>query len=81
MIYHMYSYQNEFSSFGVAPMGLSRNSYRGHIFWDMDLWMYPGLLILNPKLAKQMVQYRYDRLKSARTNAFTNGYKGAMFPW
>jgi trehalose/maltose hydrolase-like predicted phosphorylase len=29
-------------------MGLSGLGYNGHVFWDMDLWVYPGILGLNP---------------------------------
>ena len=81
MVYNFYSFVGEQSSHGVPPMGLSANSYRGHVFWDMDLWMFPGLLVLQPDMAKGMIQYRYDRIKAARNNALLNGYKGAMFPW
>jgi protein-glucosylgalactosylhydroxylysine glucosidase len=28
-----------------------------------------------------MVEYRYERLKEAKHNAFAHGYKGAMYPW
>jgi protein-glucosylgalactosylhydroxylysine glucosidase len=28
-----------------------------------------------------MVEYRYQRLEAARRNAFSKGFKGAMFPW
>ena len=28
-----------------------------------------------------MIEYRYERLDAARKNAFSHGYKGAMFPW
>lgn len=81
MVYHFYSFINEFKSYGLSPMGLSGLGYNGHVFWDMDLWMYPAILILNPKLAKSLIEYRFDRLEAARNNAFLNGYKGVMFPW
>jgi trehalose/maltose hydrolase-like predicted phosphorylase len=81
MVYHFYSFINEFKSYGLSPMGLSGLGYNGHVFWDMDLWMYPGILILNPNLAKSLIEYRFDRLEAARNNAFLNGYKGIMFPW
>jgi len=62
-------------------MGLSSTGYKGHVFWDMDLWMLPAILILRPQIAKSMIQYRYDRLNAAKKNALLNGYKGAMYPW
>jgi protein-glucosylgalactosylhydroxylysine glucosidase len=55
MLYHLYSFINEYKSYGISPMGLSGLGYNGHVFWDMDLWMYPAVLALNPKLAKTLV--------------------------
>jgi trehalose/maltose hydrolase-like predicted phosphorylase len=43
-------------------MGLSGLGYNGHVFWDMDLWMYPAILVLNPNLGKTLIEYRYQRL-------------------
>jgi protein-glucosylgalactosylhydroxylysine glucosidase len=81
MLYHLYSFTREGTSFSLSPMGLSGLGYNGHVFWDADLWMFPALLILHPEMAKSMIEYRYERLETARKNAFSHGYKGAMFPW
>ena len=62
-------------------MGLSGLGYNGHAFWDTELWMYPSLLLLQPDIAKSLLEYRYQRLETAKNNAFSHGYKGAMFPW
>ena len=35
----------------VAPAGLSSDNYAGLIFWDAEIWMYPGLLLLHPEIA------------------------------
>jgi trehalose/maltose hydrolase-like predicted phosphorylase len=43
--------------------------------------MYPPLLMLQPEIAKSILEYRFERLDAARQNAFAHGYKGAMFPW
>ena len=81
MLYHLYSFTREGTSYSLSPMGLSGLGYNGHIFWDADLWMFPALLVLHPEMAKSMIEYRYERLDAARKNAFSHGYKGAMFPW
>jgi protein-glucosylgalactosylhydroxylysine glucosidase len=81
MLYHLYSFVREGTALSPSPMGLSGLGYNGHVFWDTELWMYPALLVLQPELAKSMVEYRYQRLEAARRNAFANGFKGAMFPW
>lgn len=81
MLYHLYSFSREGTSLSPSPMGLSGLGYNGHVFWDTELWMFPALLVLQPEMAKSMLEYRYQRLDAARKNAFSKGYKGAMFPW
>ena len=81
MLYHLYSFSREGTALSLSPMGLSGLGYNGHVFWDADLWMFPALLVLHPEIAKSLVEYRYERLEAAKRNAFSHGYKGAMFPW
>ncbi len=81
MIYHLYSFVREGTALSPSPMGLSGLGYNGHVFWDTELWMYPALLVLRPELAKSMIEYRYQRLEAAKRNAFSKGFKGAMYPW
>jgi trehalose/maltose hydrolase-like predicted phosphorylase len=81
MIYHLYSFTREGTALSPSPMGLSGLGYNGHVFWDTELWMYPAVLLLHPEIAKSMVEYRFQRLEAAKRNAFSKGYKGAMYPW
>jgi trehalose/maltose hydrolase-like predicted phosphorylase len=81
MLYHLYSFVREGTALSPSPMGLSGLGYNGHVFWDTELWMFPAVLVLHPELAKSMIEYRYQRLDAARRNAFSKGFKGAMFPW
>lgn len=80
-LYHLYSFAREGTAYSLSPMGLSGLGYNGHVFWDTELWMYPPLLVLQPKIAKSLLEYRFQRLEAARANAFAHGYAGAMFPW
>ncbi len=81
MLYHLYSFSREGTALSPSPMGLSGLGYNGHVFWDTDLWMFPAILALHPEIAKSLIEYRYERLEPARRNAFSHGYRGAMFPW
>jgi kojibiose phosphorylase len=81
-IYHMIicaSSDNGFSSIGART--LSGEGYRGHIFWDSEIFMLPFYLFTFPEVAKNMLLYRYKRLDQARVLAKEAGYKGAKFPW
>ena len=81
MIYHLYSFVRQGSALSISPMGLSGLGYNGHIFWDADTWMFPALLMLQPKLDESLIDYRYNQLETAKKNAFEHGYQGAMYPW
>jgi trehalose/maltose hydrolase-like predicted phosphorylase len=81
MLYHLYSFTREGTSLSPSPMGLSGLGYNGHVFWDTELWMFPSILVLHPEIAKSMMEYRFQRLEAAKRNAFSKGFKGAMFPW
>ena len=81
MIYHLYSFAREGDAYGLSPMGLSGLGYNGHAFWDTEIWMFPALLLLQPRIAASLLEYRFERLAAARRNAYAHGYKGAMFPW
>ena len=70
---------NGFSSIGAKA--LTGESYRGHIFWDTEIFLFPFYLFNFPSVAKNILLYRYKRLDKARENAKSFGYKGAMFPW
>lgn len=80
-LYHLYSFARAETAFSLSPMGLSGLGYNGHVFWDTELWMYPPILMLHPDMAKSLLEYRFERLEAAKQNAFSHGYKGAMFPW
>jgi trehalose/maltose hydrolase-like predicted phosphorylase len=80
-LYHLYSFARAGTAYSLSPMGLSGLGYNGHVFWDTELWMYPPLLVMQPAIAKSLLEYRYQRLEAAKKNAFSHGFKGAMFPW
>ena len=80
-LYHLYSFARAGTAYSLSPMGLSGLGYNGHVFWDTELWMYPPLLMLQPEIAKSLLEYRFERLDAAKQNAYAHGYEGAMFPW
>lgn len=80
-LFNLYSSCREGNGLSIPPMGLSSQDYNGHIFWDTELWMFPPMLLLNPGIARSLMDYRTDRLPAARRKALAYGYRGAMFPW
>jgi len=65
----------------VPARALSGEGYRGHIFWDAEIFVLPFFLYTNPEVARNMLWYRYHTLNAARANAKMRGFRGAMFPW
>ncbi|SCU97577.1 LADA_0H07008g1_1 [Lachancea dasiensis] len=65
----------------VPSSGLSSDSYAGLVFWDADLWILPSLLPFFPDISRHMVNYREKTHEQAKTNAASNGWPGALYPW
>lgn len=81
-IYHLIlmTPQHDFRM-GIGAKGLSGEGYRGHTFWDTEIFILPFWIYNNPEAAKNLLIYRYLTLKGAHKKAEGNGYKGAQFPW
>jgi HAD superfamily hydrolase (TIGR01509 family) len=65
---------------GVPARGLHGEGYRGHVFWD-ELFVLPVLNSRLPSLARELIDYRWRRLGTARDAAKAAGLRGALFPW
>lgn len=81
-MYHMLICGNPWDSRASIPARtLSGEGYRGHIFWDTEIFMLPFFIYTQPEIAKNFLYYRYRTLPAARRNAREAGYKGALFSW
>ena len=69
------------ASDSIAPESLSGDFYKGHIFWDAEIWMFPALLAQHPDYARSILDYRFKHLGEAKAQAKSEGYAGADFPW
>jgi len=69
------------SRMSVAAKGLSGEGYKGHVFWDTEIFILPYFIYTNPEVAKSLLIYRYRTLIGAREKANKEGYEGAMYPW
>ncbi len=65
----------------IGAKTLSGPGYKGHVFWDTELFMLPPFTLSRPAIARNLLMYRYHNLAGARHKAAEAGYKGAMFPW
>jgi beta-phosphoglucomutase len=65
----------------IPAKTLSGFAYRGHVFWDTDIFIVPFLTYTQPALARNLLSYRHHTLPGARRKAKAAGYEGAMFAW
>lgn len=65
----------------IGAKGLSGEGYKGHTFWDTDIFALPYFTFTNPQIARSLEEYRYLSLGGAHKKAKDNQYEGAQFPW
>lgn len=65
----------------IAAKALSGEGYRGHVFWDTEIFMLPFFIYSFPQTAQGLLRYRHHTLPGAMAKAKENGYEGAMFAW
>jgi beta-phosphoglucomutase len=70
---------DEFVSIGAKT--LSGLGYRGHVFWDTEIFILPFFIFTLPQIARNMLLYRYHTLSGARQKAADNGLSGAQYAW
>ncbi len=66
---------------GIGAKALSGEGYKGHSFWDTELFILPYFTHTHPEIARTLLEYRYHNLYGARLKAKEHGYEGAMYPW
>src|SRR5260370_5772866 len=51
---------------GVPAKGLTGQGYEGHYFWDTETYLLPFLIYTSPRIAKNLLTFRYKMLPQAR---------------
>ncbi len=78
---HIMGERTDNSRVSVPAKTLSGLGYRGHVFWDTEIFILPFFTLTQPNLARSLLNYRYHTLEGARRKAAHSGYQGAMFAW
>ncbi|OFW57308.1 MAG: hypothetical protein A2Y75_07735 [Candidatus Solincola sediminis] len=65
----------------IGARTLTGPGYRGHIFWDSEVYMLPFFVFTDPPTARAMLMYRYHTLPGARRKAKAGGWEGALYAW
>ena len=69
------------SRMNIGAKGMTGEGYKGHTFWDTEIFILPYFSYNYPDAAKSLIEYRVQTLEAAEKNAKENGYKGAQYPW
>mgnify|MGYP000374177723 CR=1 FL=1 len=80
-LYNIYSVTRDDVNVEVNPLNLSTLDADGSIFWNSELWVMPVLIFLKPKIARTLLNFRYQQLERAKKLAIAHGFKGAKFPY
>jgi kojibiose phosphorylase len=67
----------------IPARALSGQVYKGAVFWDTEMFMFPFFLHTYPEKAVELLRYRIRTLDGARRKARTEGtgFRGAFYAW
>lgn len=80
-LFHILQASARVEGTGLGARGLTGEAYEGHYFWDTEIYVMPFLIYTSPKVAKNLLRFRYSLLDKARKRAREVNQKGALFPW
>jgi len=80
-LFHIAQASARAGNVGIPAKGLTGDGYEGQYFWDAEIYVLPFLVFTEPRLAKNLLRFRYNMLETARTRAREVNQKGALFPW
>ncbi len=67
----------------IPARALSGQVYKGAIFWDTEMFMFPFFVYTYPEKAVELMRYRIKTLDGARRKAQSEsvGFRGAFYAW
>ena len=81
-VYHLNSAANpDDERVSIGARALTGDGYRGHVFWDTEIYLLPFYILTWPEAARTLLMYRFHTLDGARAKAAGMGWRGAMYAW
>jgi len=65
----------------IGARAMTGPGYRGHVFWDTEIFLLPFFAWTHPPTARALLAYRHRTLPAARAKAARLGYAGALYAW
>lgn len=80
--YHLHIMASEDDNrLGIGAKALTGEGYKGHSYWDTELFLLPYYIYTMPQIARNLLEYRYKLLDVSKQKAKKYGFIGAMYPW
>lgn len=80
--YHLLGMGNrDHSDVSIGAKGLTGEGYKGHIFWDTEIYLLPFYSYHESDIARNLLLYRASRREGAKVKAMEYGLMGTMYPW
>jgi kojibiose phosphorylase len=81
-LYHLIGAANpEDEHVSIGARALTGAAYKGHVFWDTEIYMLPFFTLTWPEAARALLLYRHHTLPAARARATRLGHRGALYAW
>ena len=81
-VYHLNSAANPADErVSIGARALTGDDYRGHVFWDTEIYLLPFYILTWPEAARSLLMYRFHTLEGARAKAAGMGWRGAFYAW
>lgn len=81
-VYHLNSAVNPGDErVSIGARALTGDDYRGHVFWDAEIYLLPFYILTWPEAARALLMYRFHTLAGARAKAAGMGWRGALYAW
>jgi trehalose/maltose hydrolase-like predicted phosphorylase len=80
-LYNIFSIVRDDVNVDLNTLNLSAIDLDGEIFWNAEMFLIPVLLMLRPKCARVLLDFRFKQLQHARNLALAYGHKGSQYPY
>jgi len=80
-LFHVLQASARAENAGIPAKGLTGTAYEGQYFWDTEIYVLPFLIYTAPRIARNLLHFRYRMLDKARERAKELSHRGALYPW
>ncbi len=80
-LFHIFQASVRAEGAGIPAKGLTGIGYEGHYVWDTEIYLIPFLAYTAPRVAKNLLRFRFGMLDQARERARELSQRGALFAW